>query len=551
MLSYKLQRFSRRVLIPVVILTYLILSFFSLHTKNIYHNGLHHLEPYGGGPFDDIKKIKCYRWYGHCNQIIERSDIENGDVIWHRIDKNLDLNGESPNSWSLYNEFLYVHIATKKRFNSPGRAIVDIALGDPNSKDPPFYVVNDAQNSRAGRPKSRLDATYNYNNWESRSNGIWAKYDKSNSENAITNVQYLFGNDIIEPRSDWTLVNGDLNSKAKITVHRGALNDKGGDILKKVPILTQQNDEFKVLQVSDLHFNSDFGTCKDQINEEIGCKADAKTLNFLHQVLDLETPDLVVITGDVIDGANVQDYQTALLKALSPFISRSIPFAIALGENDKTQHGSKDDIVKFIMSLPFSMMGNTDQKQHHNSISGYETNYALKIYDSKNDHLQNVIYILDMYSDSIKQSEFLKQTYDSFTEKPKLSLEFQHHPIQEYRPKSAFAIVGAYNEKGKLRVKTDPKIRQTLSEINVQAMSVGYEHSNECCIHGEDKNNKLKSLWLCYGGATGEGGYGNTKAKYERRVRLFRMNTKNMDITSWKRKQTDPAAVFDYQFIHK
>lgn len=550
MLSYKLQRFSKRVLIPVVILTYLVLSFFSLHTKNIYRNGMHHLEPYGGGPFDDIKKIKCYRWYGHCNQIIERSDIENGDVIWHRIDKNLDLNGESPNSWSLYHEFLYVHIATKKRFNSPGRAIVDIALGDSTSKDPPFYVVNDAQSSRAGRPKSRLDATYNYNNWELRSNGIWAKYDKSNSEDAITNVQYLFGNDIIEPRGDWTLVNGDLNSKAKLTVHRGALNDKG-DILKKVPILTQQNDEFKVLQVSDLHFSSDFGICKDQVNEEIGCKADAKTLNFLHQVLDLENPDLVVITGDIIDGFNAQDYQTAILKAVSPFISRSIPFAIALGENDKTQYGTRDDIIKFIMELPFSMMGNSDQKQHHNSISGYETNYALKIYDNKNDHLQNVIYILDLYSDSIKQSDFLLKAYEEFTEKPKLSLEFQHHPIQEYRPKSAFAIVGAYNEKGKLRVKTDSKLRQTLSDINVQAMSVGYEHSNECCIHGEDKNNKLKSLWLCYGGGTGEGGYGNIKAKYERRVRLFRMNTKNMDITSWKRKQTDPSAVFDYQYIHK
>lgn len=524
------------------------LSFFSLHTRNIYHNGLHQLEPYRGGPFDDIKKIKCYRWYGHCNQIIENSDYDNGDIIWHRVDKNLDLNGESPSSWSFYREYLYVHISTKKRFNSPGRAIVDLAIGDQSSKDPPFYVVNDAQ-SRSGRPKSRLDVTYNYNNWELRFDGIWAKYDKSNSEDAITNVQYLFGNDIIEPRADWTLVNGNINSNAKITVHRGPLNEKG-DILKKVPILLQQNDEFKILQVSDLHFNSDFGTCKDQVNEEHGCKADAKTLSFLHQVLDLESPDLVVLTGDIIDGFNTMDYQTAILKALSPFISRSIPFAIALGENDKNQYASREEIINFIMELPYSMMGNNDPKQHHNSISGDKTNYALRIYDSKNDHLQNVIYILDIFQEDVNQQEFLKQTFDSFTEKPKFSLEFQHHPIQQYRPKSAFAIVGAYNEKSKLKIKTNPQIRQTLSDINVQAMSVGYEHTNECCIHSEDKDNKLNPLWLCYGGGTGEGGYGNTKIKYERRVRLFRMNTQKMEITSWKRKQSEPSSVFDYQYIY-
>jgi len=549
-LKYKLQRLSKKVIIPLLVLIYLILSFFSLHTKNIYHNGLHHLEPYKGGPFDDIKKIKCYAWYGHCNQIIEKSDIENGDVIWHKIDKYLDLNGDSPNSWALYHEYLYVHIPTKKRFNSPGRAIVDLAIGNPFSKDPPFYVVNDAQ-SRQGRPKSRLDITYNYNNWELRSNGIWAKYDKSNSEDAITNIMYLFGTDIIEPRNDWNLVIGDLHSKGtKLTVHRGSLNQVG-DVMKKVPILVQKNDEFKVLQVSDLHFNSNFGVCKDQLNDEPGCKADPKTLNFIHQVLDLETPDLVVITGDVIDGFNTHDYQTAILKALSPFISRSIPFAIALGENDVSKDVPKQDIIKFITELPFSMMGNTDPKQHHNSISGDETNYALKIYDSKNDHLQNVIYILDIYSENSNQVEFLTQTYNSFPEKPKFSLEFQHYPIKEYRPKSAFAIVGTYNEKNKLKVKTEEKTRKILSDVNVQAMSVGYEHTNECCIHGEDKDQGLNSLWLCYGGATGEGGYGNTKIKYERRVRLFRMNTKNMEITSWKRKQTEPSSVFDYQYIYK
>ncbi|CCH41278.1 hypothetical protein BN7_814 [Wickerhamomyces ciferrii] len=552
-----MQRVFKRVLIPFVILAYLLLTFFQFHTRNIFNTTpINSNQSYKTGIFDDLRILKCYKWYKQCNQIMEGYDSDGNELIWNRVEKNLDIYGQPPNFWSIYTEYLYVHIPNKGRFGSTGRAIVDLALGDPMSKDPPFYVVNDAQ-TRITKPKSRLDATFNYKNWELKSDGIWAKYDRANSEDVLNNIQYFFGNNVVDPRQDWKLLNGKLRSRAYLSIHRGSLNSKG-EIRRQVPILTEINNEFKIIQISDLHFNSKSGDCKDQFNENgaIPCKADSKTLNFINEVLDIETPDFAIITGDLLDGFQVQDYQTAILKALNPLIKRSIPFAIAFGDNDVNEFASKYEIIKFISDLPMSMMdGINEKQQHHNSIIGFENNYAFKVFDSQNEHLQSVIYVLDLFQgdqETNEQSKFLYNFYNELQDKPKFSLEFQHQPIQEYRPKSAFAIVGKYNEKGKLNINSDSNLRKTLSDLNVNAMSVGYEHTNECCIHGEDNENgnNLNPLWMCYGGATGEGGYGNKDINFERRVRFFRINSEKMEITSWKRKQTDPQSVFDYQYIY-
>ena len=61
-----------------------------------------------------------------------------------------------------------------------------------------------------------------------------------------------------------------------------------------------------------------------------GCKTDSRTLEFI-KVLDLEKPDMVVLTGDQIFGDASPDLESSAFKALNPFVERKIPLQLLLG----------------------------------------------------------------------------------------------------------------------------------------------------------------------------------------------------------------------------
>jgi predicted phosphodiesterase len=55
--------------------------------------------------------------------------------------------------------------------------------------------------------------------------------------------------------------------------------------------------------------------------------------NFLGGILDVEKPDLTVLTGDQLHHDNL-DSQSALFKVVAPMIERSIPYAAVFGNHD-------------------------------------------------------------------------------------------------------------------------------------------------------------------------------------------------------------------------
>lgn len=56
------------------------------------------------------------------------------------------------------------------------------------------------------------------------------------------------------------------------------------------------------------------------------CLGDKNTLNFMIRLLDDENPDLVVFTGDNINGKSTSDARTAILKYSWPVVERQIPW---------------------------------------------------------------------------------------------------------------------------------------------------------------------------------------------------------------------------------
>lgn len=76
--------------------------------------------------------------------------------------------------------------------------------------------------------------------------------------------------------------------------------------------------KFKIVQFTDVHWVP-------------GDSASEEAAERMNEVLDVEKPDLVIYTGDLVFGKPASE---ALSKALEPVVSRRLPFAVTWGNHD-------------------------------------------------------------------------------------------------------------------------------------------------------------------------------------------------------------------------
>jgi predicted phosphodiesterase len=62
-------------------------------------------------------------------------------------------------------------------------------------------------------------------------------------------------------------------------------------------------------------------------------EADLLTVDFIGRILNIEKPDLVILTGDQLHH-DIPDSQSAPFKVVAPITERSIPFAAVFGNHD-------------------------------------------------------------------------------------------------------------------------------------------------------------------------------------------------------------------------
>ena len=216
---------------------------------------------------------------------------------WHRIEKDLYLG-------SSYVSTAYVHIERKKEeeLKPDDKVILDITVG---RLDPSI--------GKMGEGDER---------WESKPEGIWikrsAKRHASDQKTVVTGVDVLFGPDAVDPREGWEIKDTGLllgsgeAHQARLSIRRGS----HGAPEKPEPRIND-NGKFKILQVADLHLSTGVGVCRDAMPEDgKKCEADTRTLDFIGKMLDDEKPDLVVLSGDQINGDTAKDAQTVWLKSL-------------------------------------------------------------------------------------------------------------------------------------------------------------------------------------------------------------------------------------------
>lgn len=544
--SRRIVRTLRRVAIILVLLfLYCARSSLIVHVKNTLQEP--RSEEYRYGLIDDVRTIRCYRWYRQCGTLFAGQSASSDSVLsWSRISKNLtDESLYSIESTLFYMTFLYVHQWETLSGKSP---ITELAISRHSSLIP-IQVTQDVQKlikvsdssvfhdhthhqkknilNIFGGEQSDSDVVHSFGeDWQYNGGGIWCK--RRRDENPITSLEIYLGSGFHESRPDWKEVIHEYDRRLgsrrlPLSVTRKVSGPREKtDILDynhgSVSLNTRHGDSFKILQVSDVLFR-----CSDDTAAVLN---EFQTKHFISDVITREWPDLVVITGNFLDGQNSLDYQTCIMKLVQPMIRLKIPYVFTLGTSDHSRFATGSQIRDFLSNLPFCINKASSLEGHTAMTASFKTGADV------------VVYAFDSFQ-PINPFLMEHSAYKHY----KYALAFRHLPIPEYRPEGMFPIIGQYNEQSnyKSNLKEEETMHKLLRSFNVKAMSCGHEHSNDCCLQS------LGDMWLCYAGSSG---VGIDRANgMEPSVRLFKIDDVHQLITSWKRNFRMIDSVYDYQYI--
>jgi metallophosphoesterase superfamily enzyme len=143
---------------------------------------------------------------------------------------------------------------------------------------------------------------------------------------------------------------------------------------KAPPLHFNHDGKFKILQVADLHFSVSSGTCRDTILNP--CEhSDNLTNTLISHVIDQEKPDLIVFTGDQLNGQGTSwDPKSVLAKFSRAVAEKGIPWAAVFGNHDEEDGMAKEQQMMLMKSLPYNMV-----ERGPKDIHGVG-NYVLKVY---------------------------------------------------------------------------------------------------------------------------------------------------------------------------
>ncbi|KAK7178614.1 phosphatase dcr2 [Paraphaeosphaeria sporulosa] len=451
--------------------------------------------------------------------------------IWHRVEKDLLLYQSQQSAW------LYVALANEEELAAEDLVVVDIRVGEL----PPNTGPNCS--------------------WESRPGGIWvlrSKFSKKIDE-AVTEVDVLFGIDAVDPRPGWALMRLPLHLNARkdtpvarLSVLHGRAKSGSED---RPTLRVGADNKFKIVQISDTHMVTGVGVCTDAIDADgrdmSAREADPLTIAFIEKILDVEKPDLAVFTGDQLHH-DIPDSQSALFKVVAPVIERSIPFAAVFGNHDSEGHHalSRTAQMSILQKLPWSLCEPGPEE-----VDGIG-NFHLQVLAPSPSRLPLAnLYFLDShgkisnifgpYYDHIKQSQiewFLQERSAHWKDKSNrdLSITFFHIPLPEFQDRR-LVIRGGCRREPTEGPSCNSHFYDALVNERISAVGCGHDHVNDFCAllrQPREKGDKaaLSGPWLCYGGGSGFGGYCSYgRKRYHRRVRIWEFDMSTGSLKTWKR----------------
>ena len=281
--------------------------------------------------------------------------------------------------------------------------------------------------------------------------------------------------------------------------------------------------KFKVLQLTDTHVI--FGDPRsERAYENVG------------KMLDIERPDLVIHTGDVIFGAPAEEGARKVLGLIS---DRKIPFAVALGNHDSQFGLDRKSIYDVIRTIPYNINTPADKGISKASndvitLSGESgVDRVLYLFDSG-----DMMGIEDAGYDNVHIDQI--EWYDAHSRefkaanggKPVNSLAFFHIPPAEFdyclrlSDDKGWNFIGHMGEQIGCSRLNSGLFQAMKMNGDVQAIVCGHEHNNDFVM-------QYKGIMLIYGRFSGcDTVYNDLKPNG---ARVFEFSRGERGFTTWVR----------------
>ncbi|OHW97572.1 phosphatase dcr2 [Colletotrichum incanum] len=449
---------------------------------------------------------------------ISPSTCELDTRIWHRIEKDLYLYTSQQSAW------LYVALANEEELTPMDRLVMGIRVGGPSPGD----------------------------SWESRPGGIWVLRSMfiGTIGQAVTQVDVLFGMDAVDPRPQWTLMSSSLQLEGQPTEPAPRLSVLHGRAEPKpdarATLRVREDGTFKIVQISDTHMVTGVGVCEDAIDADgkdlPKSVADPLTVDFIGRTLDVEKPDLVILTGDQLHH-DIPDSQSALFKVVAPMIDRSIPFATVFGNHDSegTHALSRPEHVCGVGNFCLQVLAPAPSQIPVSTLYFLDSHGEVSTKIRKPDYDPIEQSQIDWFTDTSRAQRLAREKDDSENSCFHLSLAFQHIPLPEFRDPYLSIRNGQQGEPPETP-SLNSHFYAALVEGGVSALGCGHDHVNNFCAllpqQTPQKGGKppQSGPWLCYGGGSGFGGYCSYGGKrYHRGTRVWELVPSDRSLKTWRR----------------
>lgn len=286
----------------------------------------------------------------------------------------------------------------------------------------------------------------------------------------------------------------------------------------------QFNDSkrFKILQLTDTHYKT--GSPKSEV-----------VITMINEVLDIEQPDLVILTGDIVTKSPVIKGWEAVT---TPMVERGIPWAMVLGNHDDEQDLNRSEILLELNDIPFNYT------RYSTPGSLGTGNYILPVISSKGKKSSTILYCMDSNAYSPikgvgKYGWFHRDQINWFAErsgqlkaenngKALPSLAFFHIPLPEYVDaweNGDKKPVGVKNEDVCAPAVNSGMFHAMLEQENIMGCFVGHDHVN-------DYISSLYGIALVYGRFSGGG---DTYGDLTNGARVIVLEEDKWEFTTWIR----------------
>lgn len=237
---------------------------------------------------------------------------------------------------------------------------------------------------------------------------------------------------------------------------------------------------FKILQLTDTHYVS-------------GDPRSLRAMQNVDEMLDLEKPDLVIHTGDIIFGKPAEE---SLREILSPIVQRQIPFAVTFGNHDEEFGKNRQEVYEIVRSLPYNL--NVEVPGIHgvsngvitlSSSNGAAKKWVLYLFDSlRHSSLSDIKGYDYIHFDQI---DWYRRQSEAFTRlnggTPLPSLAFFHIPLPEYvyalRLDRRRVLRGNFGEEPAVPAVNSGLFVSMKEMGDIRAIICGHDHDNDYAMH--------------------------------------------------------------------